>query len=84
MDKLKDKLKTAAIVLASTAEGKGRRWRPGLPPTLTGKAKAASWSNHVAQQVGGKGGGRPTWRRPAVPDAAKFPSALSSVAAWVE
>jgi alanyl-tRNA synthetase len=58
MDKLKDKLKSAAIVLASVADGKVTLIA-GVTSDLTGKVKAGELVNHVAQQVGGKGGGRP-------------------------
>ena len=55
---LKDKLKSAAIVLASTREGKVSRIA-GVTADLTGKLKAGELVNFVALQVGGKGGGRP-------------------------
>src|SRR4030095_9300345 len=58
MDKLKDKLKSAAIVLASVTDGKVTLIA-GVTNDLTGKVKAGELVNHVAQQVGGKGGGRP-------------------------
>ena len=58
MDKLKDKLKTAAIVLSSVADGKVTLIA-GVTADLTGKVKAGELVNFVAQQVGGKGGGRP-------------------------
>ncbi len=58
MDKLKDKLKSAAVVLASVADGKVTLIA-GVTADLTGKVKAGELVNMVAQQVGGKGGGRP-------------------------
>jgi hypothetical protein len=58
MDKLKDKLKSAAIVLASVGDGKVSLIA-GVTADLTGKVKAGELVNFVAQQVGGKGGGRP-------------------------
>jgi alanyl-tRNA synthetase len=58
MDKLKDKLKSAAIVLASVVDGKVTLIA-GVTADLTGKVKAGELVNMVAQQVGGKGGGRP-------------------------
>ncbi len=58
MDKLKDKLKSAAIVLASVTDGKVTLIA-GVTSDLTAKVKAGELVNHVAQQVGGKGGGRP-------------------------
>jgi alanyl-tRNA synthetase len=82
MDKLKDKLKSAAIVLASTAEGKVSL-AAGVTSDLTGKLKAGELVNFVAQQVGGKGGGRPDMAMAGGTEPAKLPSALASVAAWV-
>ena len=58
MDKLKDKLKSAAIVLASVADGKVTLIA-GVTSDLTARVKAGELVNHVALQVGGKGGGRP-------------------------
>jgi alanyl-tRNA synthetase (EC 6.1.1.7) len=66
MDKLKDKLKSAAIVLASVGEGKVSLIA-GVTADHTAKVKAGELVNFVAQQVGGKGGGAPTWPRPAAP-----------------
>src|SRR3989338_1775725 len=57
LDKLKDKLNTAAIVLASVADGKVSLIA-GVTPDLTARVKAGDLVNVVAQQVGGKGGGR--------------------------
>ena len=83
MDKLKDKLKSAAIVLASSAEGKVAL-AAGVTANLTGKLKAGELVNFVAQQVGGKGGGRPDMAMAGGTDPHKVPAALASVAAWVE
>ncbi|MDO9064743.1 MAG: alanine--tRNA ligase, partial [Sulfuricella sp.] len=58
LDKLKDKLKSAAIVLAAVEGGKVTLIA-GVTPDLTAKVKAGELVNFVAQQVGGKGGGRP-------------------------
>ncbi|MCB2018453.1 MAG: alanine--tRNA ligase, partial [Hydrogenophaga sp.] len=58
MDKLKDKLKTAAIVLAAVDGGKVQL-AAGVTPDSVGKVKAGELVNFVAQQVGGKGGGKP-------------------------
>ena len=58
MDKLKDRLKSAAIVLGAVNDGKVALIA-GVTADLTGKLKAGELVNHVAQQVGGKGGGRP-------------------------
>ncbi len=83
LDKLKDKLKSAAIVLATAQEGK-ISLIAGVTPDLTGKVKAGELVNAVAQQVGGKGGGRPDMAQAGGTDEAALPAALASVAAWVE
>ena len=83
MDKLKDKLKSAAIVLAAVEGGKVTLIA-GVTADLTGKVKAGELVNHVAQQVGGKGGGRPDMAQAGGTDPTKLPEALASVRAWVE
>ena len=83
MDKLKDKLKSAAIVLAATDGGKVSLIA-GVTADLTGKIKAGELVNHVAQQVGGKGGGRADMAQAGGTDPSKLPAALESVKAWVE
>ncbi|VXB28234.1 alanine--tRNA ligase [Massilia sp. 9I] len=82
MDKLKDKLKTAAIVLASVADGKVSLIA-GVTKDATGKVKAGELVNFVAQQVGGKGGGRPDMAQAGGTDPAGLPQALAGVAGWV-
>ncbi len=83
MDKLRDKLKSAAVVLASTVGGKVTLIA-GVTPDLTGKVKAGEMVNFVAQQVGGKGGGRPDMAQAGGTDVEKLPAALASVQGWVE
>jgi alanyl-tRNA synthetase len=83
MDKLKDRLKSAAIVLSSVADGKVTLIA-GVTANLTAKVKAGELVNHVAQQVGGKGGGRPDMAQAGGTDPAGLPAALKSVAGWVE
>ncbi len=83
LDKLKDKLKSAAIVLAAIDGGKVALIA-GVTPDLTAKIKAGELVNYVAQQVGGKGGGRPDMAQAGGTDAAKLPAALASVRGWVE
>ncbi|WP_374327354.1 alanine--tRNA ligase [Azonexus sp.] len=83
MDKLKDKLKSAAIVLASVADGKVTLIA-GVTADLTGKVKAGELVNLVAQQVGGKGGGRPDMAQAGGTQPENLPAALASVQAWVE
>ncbi len=83
MDKLKDKLKSAAIVLAAVEGGKVTLIA-GVTADLTGKLKAGELVNHVAQQVGGKGGGRPDMAQAGGTNPEALPQALASVRAWVE
>ncbi len=82
MDKLKDKLKSAAIVLAAVEGGKVQL-AAGVTADAMGKVKAGELVNFVAQQVGGKGGGKPDMAMAGGTDAAGLPKALASVAAWV-
>jgi len=83
MDKLKDKLKSAAVVLASVADGKVTLIA-GVTADLTGKVKAGDLVNMVAQQVGGKGGGRPDMAQAGGTQPQNLAAALASVPAWVE
>lgn len=82
MDKLKDKLKTAVIVLAAV-EGDKVQIAAGVTNDSTGKVKAGELVNFVAQQVGGKGGGKADMAMAGGTDASKLPDALRSVLAWV-
>ena len=82
MDKLKDKLKTAAIVLASVNDGKVSL-AAGVTQDLIAKIKAGDLVNFVAQQVGGKGGGKPDMAMAGGTDASQLPKALASVQEWV-
>jgi alanyl-tRNA synthetase len=83
MDKLKDKLKSAAIVLASVTDRKVSLIA-GVTADATGKVKAGELVNFVAQQVGGKGGGRADMAQAGGTDPDALPQALRAVAAWVE
>jgi alanyl-tRNA synthetase len=83
LDSLKSRLKTAAIVLGSAQDGKVSLIA-GVTPDLTAKLKAGELVNFVAQQVGGKGGGRPDMAQAGGSDASKLPGALQSVKGWVE
>ena len=82
LDKLKDKLGSAAIVLGAR-EGDKVTLIAGVTADLTSKVKAGELVNHVASQCGGKGGGRPDMAQAGgtLPD--NLPKALESVAAWV-
>ncbi|MEY4208878.1 MAG: hypothetical protein RLZZ20_2030 [Pseudomonadota bacterium] len=82
MDKMKDKLKTAAIVLASVADGKVTLIA-GVTADSTSKVKAGELVNFVAQQVGGKGGGRPDMAQAGGTDPSGLPTALAAVGQWV-
>ena len=86
LDKLKDKLKTAAIVLAVVEGGKVQLAAGVTADVLANpaaKVKAGELVNFVAQQVGGKGGGKPDMAMAGGTDASKVPAALASVQAWV-
>jgi alanyl-tRNA synthetase len=83
VDRLKDKLKSAAIVLGAVNDGKVALIA-GVTSDLTGKVKAGELVNYVAQQVGGKGGGRPDMAQAGGSDPAGLPGALQSVKSWVE
>ncbi|WP_310645438.1 alanine--tRNA ligase [Limnohabitans sp.] len=82
MDKLKDKMKSAVIVLAA-ADGEKVNIAAGVTVDNTGKVKAGELANFVAQQVGGKGGGKPDMAMAGGTDAPALPKALASVQAWV-
>jgi alanyl-tRNA synthetase len=82
MDKLKDKLKTAAIVLAVVDGGKVQL-AAGVTADSIGKVKAGELVNFVAQQVGGKGGGKPDMAMAGGTDPSQLAAALASVAGWV-
>jgi alanyl-tRNA synthetase len=82
MDKLKDKLKTAVIVLAAV-DGDKVQLAAGVTSDTTGKVKAGELVNFVAQQVGGKGGGKPDMAMAGGTDATNLNAALDSVQAWV-
>ena len=82
MDKLKDKLKSAVIVLAAV-EGDKVQIAAGVTSNSVGKVKAGELVNFVASQVGGKGGGKPDMAMAGGTEPAKLPAALASVMAWV-
>jgi alanyl-tRNA synthetase len=82
-DKLRDKLGSVALVLASTAEGKVTLIA-AVSKDLTAKVKAGELVNHVALQVGGKGGGRPDMAQAGGTQPENLQAALASVADWVK
>ncbi|HCL85644.1 MAG TPA: alanine--tRNA ligase, partial [Comamonadaceae bacterium] len=83
MDKLKGKLKTAAIVLAAV-DGDKVQLAAGVTADSLGRVKAGELVNFVAAQVGGKGGGKPDMAMAGGTDPSALPQALASVAAWVQ
>ena len=82
MDKLKDKLKTAVIVLAAS-EGNKVQIAAGVTADVTARIKAGELVNFVAQQVGGKGGGKADMAMAGGTDASQLTAALASVRGWV-
>ena len=82
LDKLKDKLKTAVIVLAA-ADGDKVQIAAGVTADSTGRVKAGELVNFVAQQVGGKGGGKADLAMAGGTEPSKIDGALKSVHAWV-
>jgi alanyl-tRNA synthetase len=82
MDKLKDKLKSAAIVLAAVDGGRVQL-AAGVTADQVGRIKAGELVNFVAQQVGGKGGGKPDLAMAGGNDASKLAQALASVQGYV-
>jgi alanyl-tRNA synthetase len=83
LDKLKDKLKSAVILLATASDGKVTLIA-GVTPDLTARFKAGELVNFVAAQVGGKGGGRADMAQAGGTNAAALPAALASIKNWIE
>ncbi len=83
LDQLKGRLASGVVVLAATQEGK-ISLIAGVSKDLTKSYKAGDLIKYVAEQVGGKGGGRPDMARAGGTDIAALPTALDSVAAWIE
>ena len=83
LDKLKDKLKSAVILLASVNDGKVSLIA-GVTADATSKVKAGELVNYVALQVGGKGGGRPDMAQAGGTQPEHLAAALASVGAWVK
>jgi len=82
MDQLKNKLKTAAIVLAAVDGGKVQL-AAGITADTVGRLKAGELVNFVAQQVGGKGGGKADLAMAGGTDTSRLAAALDSVRGWV-
>ena len=83
VDQLKNKLGTSVVVLATVVEEKVSLV-VGVSKDLTDKIKAGQLINMVAEQVGGKGGGRPDMAMAGGTDSSALPDALESVEAWVK
>ena len=83
LDNLKDKLNSAVIVLGAVVDGRVTLIA-GVTPDLTARVKAGELVNMVAQQVGGKGGGRADMAQAGGTQPENLPSALESVPGWVE
>ncbi len=83
LDKVKDKLKSCVVVLASVVDGRAALVA-GVSADLTAKVKAGELISFVAQQVGGKGGGRADMAQAGGSEPDKLPAALASVKSWVE
>jgi alanyl-tRNA synthetase len=83
LDKVKDRMQSGIAVLATVNDGKVSLIA-GVTKDLTGRIKAGELVNHVAQQVGGKGGGRPDMAQAGGTNAAALPDALRSIEPWLE
>lgn len=82
VDDLKNQLGSAIVVLATVADGKVSLIA-GVSKDVTDRVKAGELVGMVAQQVGGKGGGRPDMAQAGGTDASALPAALASVKGWV-
>jgi len=82
-DKLRDKLKSCALVLGTVADGKVSLIA-AVTPDVIKKIKAGELVNFVATQVGGKGGGKPDLAMAGGSEPGQLPAALASVQAWVQ
>ncbi|OWT77264.1 MULTISPECIES: alanine--tRNA ligase [unclassified Achromobacter] len=83
VDQLKDKLKSAVVLLAGSQDGK-ISVVGGVTADLTGRVKAGDLVGFVSSQIGGKGGGRPDMAMGGGSDADALPDAIASVRQWVE
>ncbi|MDP2110409.1 MAG: alanine--tRNA ligase [Thiobacillus sp.] len=82
-DKLRDKLKSCALVLGTVVDGKVSLIA-AVTPDVTGRIKAGELVNFIATQVGGKGGGKPDLAMAGGSEPGRLPAALASVQAWVQ
>jgi alanyl-tRNA synthetase len=82
VDRFKDKLQSGVVVLGSVEDGKVRL-AAGVTKNNTDRIRAGDLIKPVAEQVGGKGGGRPDFAQAGGNDASRLDEALASVADWV-
>ncbi|HKJ17417.1 MAG TPA: alanine--tRNA ligase, partial [Xanthomonadales bacterium] len=83
VDRIKNKLGSAVVVIGSV-DGEKVRLAAGVSEDLISKVKAGDLVNFVADQVGGRGGGRPDFAQAGGSEPDKLPAALASVTGWVE
>ena len=83
LDQLKQKLKSAAVLLVSV-QGDKVQLAAGVTPDAVGKLRAGEWVNHAAQAVGGKGGGKPDMAMAGGTEPQQVPQALEAARAWAQ
>jgi alanyl-tRNA synthetase len=83
LDRIKDRMQSGVAVIATVSEGKVSLIA-GVTKDLTGRVKAGDLVNHIAQQVGGKGGGRPDMAQAGGTNPAALPEAMRSIEGWLE
>jgi alanyl-tRNA synthetase len=84
VDRMKDKLGSAAVVLGAATNDGGVRLAAGVTKDLMGRIKAGDLVNSVAKCVGGKGGGRPDFAQAGGSDPGQLNAALNSVPEWIK
>jgi alanyl-tRNA synthetase len=84
VDRMKDKLGSAAIVLGSATSDGGVRLAAGVTKDVMDRVKAGDLVNSVAKLVGGKGGGRPDFAQAGGSDAEQLNAALAAVPEWIK
>jgi alanyl-tRNA synthetase len=84
VDRMKDKLGTAAIVLGAATSDGGVRLAAGVTKDIMDRVKAGDLVNSVAERVGGKGGGRPDFAQAGGSDAKALNAALEAVPDWIK
>ena len=83
MDKVKDKLGSAVALLAAVSADGRVQLAAGVTKDLIGRIKAGELVNFAAQQLGGKGGGKPDMAMAGAHDASKLDAVLAGIEAWV-